>query len=125
MKHIISTHDAPKAIGPYSQAVKVGQFVFSAGQIAIKPSTGAVIEGGIGEQTEQVLENIKAVIQASGANLSSVVKTNVYLVNADDFAAMNEVYARYFQTEPPARTTIFVKALPKGVLVEIDAIAQL
>lgn len=125
MKHIISTVNAPQAIGPYSQAVKAGQFVFSAGQIAIKPSTGTIIGGSIGEQTEQVLENIKAVIEASGANLSNVVKTNVYLVNPEDFAAMNEVYARYFRTQPPARTTIFVKALPKGVLVEIDAIAQL
>lgn len=125
MKKAVSTDKAPQAIAPYSQAMKAGSFVFTAGQIAINPNTGAVIEGGVAEQTTQVLENLKAVIEAAGAMFSSIVKTTVYLTKPEDFAPMNEVYAKYFATELPARTTVFVKALPKGVLVEIDAIAKL
>jgi len=125
MKQVINTDGAPKAIGPYSQAIKSGQFMFTAGQIALDPKTGAVIEGDIAAQTKRVLENLKAVIKASGADLSDVVKTTVYLTKIENFAPMNEIYARYFDTEPPARTTVFVNALPKGVLVEIDVVARL
>jgi 2-iminobutanoate/2-iminopropanoate deaminase len=125
MKQVINTDGAPKAIGPYSQAIKAGQFMFTAGQIALDPKTGAVIEGDIAAQTKRVLENLKAVIKASGADLSDVVKTTVYLTKIENFAPMNEIYARYFDTEPPARTTVFVNALPKGVLVEIDVVARL
>jgi 2-iminobutanoate/2-iminopropanoate deaminase len=125
MKQVINTDGAPKAIGPYSQAIKAGQFMFTAGQIALDPKTGAVIEGDIAAQTKRVLENLKAVIKASGADLSDVVKTTVYLTRIDNFAPMNEIYAQYFDTEPPARTTVFVNALPKGVLVEIDVVARL
>ena len=125
MKQVINTDGAPKAIGPYSQAIRAGQFIFTAGQIALDQKTGAVIEGDITEQTKRVLENLKAVIKASGANLSDVVKTTVYLTNVENFTPMNEIYAQYFDSEPPARTTVFVNGLPKGVLVEIDVIARL
>jgi len=125
MKQVINSEDAPKAIGPYSQAIKTGQFIFTAGQIALDPKTGATIEGDIAAQTERVLENLKAVITAAGASLSDVVKTTVYLTKLENFAPMNEIYAQYFDTEPPARTTVFINALPKGVLIEIDVIARL
>jgi 2-iminobutanoate/2-iminopropanoate deaminase len=125
MKQVINTEDAPKAIGPYSQAIKAGQFVFTAGQIALDPKTGTVIGSDITAQTERVLENLKAVITAAGASLSDVVKTTVYLTKLEDFAPMNEIYARYFKIEPPARTTVFINGLPKGALVEIDAVARL
>ncbi len=124
MKKIINTEKAPEAIGPYSQAVVTGDFVFTAGQIALIPETGKVVDGGVREQTKQVLENLKAILEASGSNIASVVRTTVYLTQPDHFAAMNEVYAQYFSAEPPARTTVFISALPKGVLVEIDAVAQ-
>lgn len=125
MKKIIKTTNAPEAIGPYSQAVVAGDFVFAAGQIALSPQTNKIVDGGITEQTKQVLDNIKAVIEASGANFSSVVKTTVYLTKPDDFTPMNEIYATYFSNEPPARVTVFVGSLPKGALVEIDVIAKL
>lgn len=125
MKSIIKTKTAPEAIGPYAQATVAGQFVFTAGQIGLVPESGQMILGGIGKQTEQALKNLMAVIAAAGADMISVVKTNVYLTRAEDFAPMNEVYANFFNREPPARTTVFVTALPKGALVEIEAIATL
>jgi 2-iminobutanoate/2-iminopropanoate deaminase len=125
MKKIIKTTEAPEAIGPYSQAVVAGDFIFTAGQIAISPQNNKLIDGDVAEQTKQVLENLKAVIRASGTDLAAVVKTTVYLTKPEDFASMNEVYARYFSNEPPARVTVFVKSLPKGALVEIDATAKL
>lgn len=125
MKKIIRTDRAPKAIGPYSQAVGENKFIFTAGQIGISPETGEIVQGGVKEQTKQVLENLKAVLQAGGADLQDVVKTTVYLTKAEDFPLMNGVYTEYFTGEPPARTTIFVAGLPKGALVEIDAIASI
>lgn len=125
MKKIIKTANAPEAIGPYSQAVMAGDFVFTAGQIAISPETNKLINGNVAEQTKQVLDNLEAVIKASGTKLSSVVKTTVYLIKPEDFAPMNEVYATYFSNEPPARVAVFVSSLPKGALVEIDATAKL
>lgn len=120
----VSTDKAPEAIGPYSQAISTGRFVFTAGQIAIDPVTRAVRAGSVAEQTRQVLENLKAVLEAARTDLSAVVKTTVYLTRPEDFTAMNEVYAGFFPTVPPARTTVFVRALPMNVAVEIDAIAQ-
>lgn len=125
MKKIIKTNMAPKAVGPYSQAVLEKKFIFTAGQIGISPVTGETVQGGVKEQTKQVLQNLQAVLQAGGADLQNVVKTTVYLTKAEDFPLMNEVYAEYFASEPPARTTIFVAGLPKGALVEIDAIASI
>jgi 2-iminobutanoate/2-iminopropanoate deaminase len=125
MKSVVKTKNAPEAIGPYSQAIKAGGFVFTAGQIAIHPGTGSITTGGITEQTKQVLENLKAVIEAAGATMSSIVKTTVCLTKPEDFAPMNEVYAHYFPSQPPARTTVFISSLPMNVAVEIDAIAQL
>lgn len=125
MKNLIKTKNAPEAIGPYSQAIAVNGFLFTAGQIPIVPATGKFIEGGIKEQTAQVLKNVKAVIEAGHSSMPMVVKTTVYLTSAENFNAMNEVYASFFNAndKPPARTTVFVSALPKGALVEIDAVA--
>ncbi|HEX7319417.1 MAG TPA: Rid family detoxifying hydrolase [bacterium] len=127
MKTLIKTKNAPEAIGPYSQAIAVNGFLFTAGQIPIVPATGKFIEGGIKEQTRQVLENVKAVIEAGNSSMSMTVKTTVYLTNAENFTAMNEVYATYFNANdtPPARSTVFVVSLPKGALVEIDAVTAL
>jgi len=125
MKQVIRTDDAPKAIGPYSQAIKAGQFIFTAGQIALDPKTGTVIEGDIAAQTKRVLENLKAVITAAGASLSDVIKTTVYLTKLENFTPMNEIYAQYFDAEPPARTTVFINVLPMDALVEIDVVARL
>jgi 2-iminobutanoate/2-iminopropanoate deaminase len=123
MKEIICTEAAPKAIGPYSQAVRVGNFVFLSGQIPNDPATGQVIEGTIEKQTERVLENMKAVLRAAGLTFENVVKTTVFLRNLNDFNYMNEVYARYFSKNPPARSTIQAARLPREVAIEIDAIA--
>ncbi len=123
MKKIIKTDKAPKAIGPYSQAVMANKYIFTAGQIGIVPETGEFVQGGVKEQTKQTLENLKAVLEAGGTDLQKVVKTTVYLTKAEDFPVMNEVYAEFFKNEAPARTTVFVAGLPKGALVEIDAIA--
>lgn len=123
MKEIISTPNAPKAIGPYSQAVKAGGFVFASGQIPIDPATNQVIDGDISKQTERVLENLSAVLQAAGSSLDRAVKVTVFLKNMEDFAAMNAVYGRYFKEGPPVRSTVEVARLPKHVLVEIDVIA--
>ncbi|HEX7049427.1 MAG TPA: RidA family protein [Longimicrobiales bacterium] len=121
----IRTADAPAAIGPYSQAQVVGGFVFTAGQIAFDPATMELVGGDVAAQTERVLENLKAVLEAAGASLGTVVKTTVFLKDMDDFTAMNEVYARYFGDHRPARTTVQAGKLPKGALVEIDAVAAL
>ncbi len=123
MKDIIATTNAPQAIGPYSQATKANGLIFTAGQIALVPGTGQVIEGGIAAQTERVLENLKGVLEAAGSSLHKAVKTTVFLKDMGDFAAMNEVYGRYFATAPPARSTVEVARLPKDVRVEIDVIA--
>jgi 2-iminobutanoate/2-iminopropanoate deaminase len=123
VKDIIATTNAPQAIGPYSQATKANGLIFTAGQIALVPATGQVIEGGIAAQTERVMENLKGVLEAAGSSLHKVVKTTVFLKDMGDFAAMNEVYGRYFTTAPPARSTVEVARLPKDVRVEIDVIA--
>ncbi|OQX50396.1 MAG: hypothetical protein B5M53_12620 [Candidatus Cloacimonas sp. 4484_209] len=123
MKKIVSTPEAPEAIGPYSQAVKVGNFIFTAGQIAINPDTQQMVNGGIKAQTEQVINNLKAVLKAAGFSLADVVKADVFLKNLEDFAQMNEVYAQFFSASKPARTTVAVGDLPKGALVEISVIA--
>lgn len=125
MKKIINTSRAPEAIGPYSQAVRTEHHIFTAGQIALSPRSGELVKGGVADQTKQVLDNLKAIIEDAGASLAAVIKTTVYLTNPDDFAAMNEVYTTYFGAEPPARVTVFVSSLPKNALVEIDAIAGL
>ena len=125
MKKVINTHKAPKAIAQYSQATRAETLLFTAGQIAIDPKTDTFIDGDVASQTRQVLENLKAVIEAAGTDLSHTLKTTVYLTEPENFSAMNEIYGQYFTAEPPARTTIFVKALPKNALVEIDAIVQL
>ena len=125
MKEVIHTDKAPAAIGPYSQAVKVGDLMFTSGQVPIDPETGAVVEGGIQEQARQSLNNIKAILNAAGTNMGAVVKTTVFLQNMEDFAAMNEVYAQFFQEPYPARSAVQVGRLPKDALVEIEAIAQL
>jgi 2-iminobutanoate/2-iminopropanoate deaminase len=123
MRDVISTLDAPKAIGPYSQAIKAGGFVFTAGQVAIDPATGQVVPGEVLAQTERVMKNLAAILQAAGSGLEKVVRCTVFLKNMNDFAAMNEVYGRYFVSVPPARSTVEVARLPKDVLVEIDVIA--
>ena len=123
MREAISTPAAPKAIGPYSQAIRAGGLVFVSGQVAIDPATQQVITGNVGAQTERVLENIGAILRAGGSSLAKVVRSTVFLKNMDDFTAMNEVYGRYFSSVPPARSTVEVARLPKDVLVEIDVIA--
>jgi 2-iminobutanoate/2-iminopropanoate deaminase len=123
MKKIISTERAPKAIGPYSQAVISNGWAFLSGQIPLDPVTNQIVEGGIGVQTERVLENLKSVLEAAGSSLDRVVKTTVYLKDMGEFAIMNEVYGRYFASNPPARATVEVARLPKDVRVEIECIA--
>ena len=125
MKQVIHTDKAPAAIGPYSQAIQIGQLLFTSGQVPIDPETGAIVEGGIQEQARQSLNNIKAILNAAGTNMGSVVKTTVFLQDMNDFAAMNEVYAEFFQEPYPARSAVQVGRLPKDALVEIEAIAQL
>ncbi len=121
----IATKEAPQAIGPYSQAVVAGGFLFASGQIALDPASGKVVDGDVKAQTEQVLKNIAAVLEAGGTSVRRVVKTTVFLASMDDFAAMNEVYAHAFGEHKPARSTVAAKTLPRNVLVEIDVIAQL
>ena len=125
-KQIIATNEAPAAIGPYTQAVRAGNLLFTAGQIALDPATMQVVEGGIAEQTARALENLNAILAAAGTSLDRVVKTTVFLKDMNDFAAMNEVYARYLSTESgaPARSAVQVARLPKDVLVEIELIAE-
>lgn len=123
MRDVVSTKDAPQAIGPYSQAIKAGELVFLSGQIAIDPATSNIIQGDISAQTERVLKNISAILAAAGTSLERVVKTTVFLKNMSEFAAMNEVYGKFWKSAPPARSTVEVARLPKDVLVEIDVIA--
>ena len=123
MRQVIATDRGPKAIGPYSQAIKSNGLVFLSGQIPLDPATQQVIEGDVAAQTEQVLQNITGILDGAGTSLSRVVKTTVFLKSMNDFAAMNEVYGRHFASEPPARSTVEVARLPKDVLVEIDVIA--
>ena len=122
-KETVSTDKAPKAIGPYAQAIKVGGFVYTVGQIALDPTTGNLVEGDIASQTRQVLENLQSVLKAAGSSLDRVVKATVFLQNMADFAAMNEVYAEYLGAAKPARSTVGVAELPRGALVEIDFVA--
>ncbi|HVM93130.1 MAG TPA: RidA family protein [Terriglobales bacterium] len=122
-KEVVSTEGAPKAIGPYSQAIRAAGFLFTSGQVAIDPSTQQVIAGDVAAQTDRVLKNLAAILKESGSSFEKVVRTTVFLKNMGDFAAMNEVYARYFTQAPPARSTVEVARLPKDVLVEIDVIA--
>lgn len=124
MRETVRTEKAPAAIGPYSQAVLAGGFLFCSGQIPIDPATGKMVDGGIEAQTERVLRNLSAVLDAGGASLGSVVKTTVYLADLADFPAMNSVYGTFFGKNPPARATIGAAALPAGALVEIDAVAS-
>ena len=123
MRDVISTPDGPKAIGPYSQAIKANGFVFVSGQVAIDPANQQVINGDVAVQTERVLKNLGAILKAAGSGLEMVVKSTVFLKNMGDFAAMNEVYGKHFTGTPPARSTVEVARLPKDVLVEIDVIA--
>lgn len=123
MKNVISTTKAPAAIGPYSQAVRVGNLVYTSGQIPINPATGIFAEGGIKEQTRQSLLNVKAILEAAGLTMSDVVKTTVFMADMNDFADMNAVYAEFFSEPYPARSAVAVKALPKGALVEIEVVA--
>ena len=120
----ISTDRAPAAIGPYSQAIVHGDMVFTSGQIPLDPSTGAVVEGGIAEQAERVMQNLAAVLEAAGSSFDRAIKTTCFLADMSDFATFNEVYARYF-TSAPARSCVAVKTLPKGVLVEVEVIAEI
>jgi len=122
-REAIGTDGAPKAIGPYEQAIRVDGLVFTAGQIPLDPKTGNLVEGGIAPQTRRVLENLKAVLAAAGSSLDRVVKATVFLKNMSDFPAMNEVYAEYFGGSKPARSTVAVAELPRGALVEIDLVA--
>lgn len=127
MKKAISTSAAPAAIGPYSQAVRIGDFLYTSGQVALDPATGQLLSGGIAEQTERALENLKAVLEAAGSSLAAVVKTVVFLKDMNDFAAMNAVYGRYLAPDgvvAPARSTVEVARLPKDALVEIEVIAN-
>jgi 2-iminobutanoate/2-iminopropanoate deaminase len=123
MRDVIATGQAPKAIGPYSQAIRAAGLVFTSGQIAIDPATSQVIGGDVSAQTERVLQNLSAILEASGSTLEKVVRCTVFLKNMGDFAAMNEVYGRFFKQAPPSRSTVEVARLPKDVLVEIDVIA--
>lgn len=123
-KKVIATDNAPKAIGPYSQAIQSECMIFTAGQIALVPATGELVPGGIEAQTRQALTNLKNILEAAGSGLNYVVKTTVFLQDMSDFAAMNAVYAEYFPENPPARSTIAVAGLPKGAAVEIEAIAM-
>ena len=125
MADVVATKDAPQAIGPYSQAIKAGGFIFTSGQIAIDPATGNVIAGDVAAQTDRVMKNLAAVLAAAGSSLNRVVKTTVFLKSMGDFATMNEVYGRHFANHRPARSTVEVARLPKDVLVEIDVVAEL
>jgi len=124
MKKVISTTEAPKAIGPYSQAIQMGPLLFCSGQISIDPKTNEVFTGDIRKQTEMVIKNIEGVLKAADMNFSNIVKTTIFITDMNDFATVNEVYAKAFTSEPPARSTVAVAALPKGVNVEIEVLAH-
>jgi 2-iminobutanoate/2-iminopropanoate deaminase len=123
MRDVIATDRGPKAIGPYSQAIRANGLLFVSGQIPLDPATGQLVEGGIARQTERVLENLRGIVEAAGSSLERAVRTTVYLKDMGDFAAMNEIYARYFSSAPPARATVEVARLPRDARVEIDLIA--
>ena len=123
MKKIIATTEAPAAVGPYSQAVRIGNFVFCSGQIPLDPKTAQIVEGDIKDQTRRVMENISAVLRAEGLGLENIVKTTIFLTDLGDFQTVNELYGSYFKSEPPARSTVQVSALPKGANIEIEVIA--
>ena len=123
MKKRIDSGKAPKAMGPYSQAIRAGNLIFASGQVAVEPASGKMVPGGIGEQTRQVMENLRAVLQAAGTDFSKVVKTTVFLSDMNHFVRFNELYATYFPLDPPARSTVQVAALPLGALVEVELIA--
>jgi 2-iminobutanoate/2-iminopropanoate deaminase len=123
MKKIISTSEAPAAVGPYSQAIRIGNFVFCSGQIPLDPKTGAIVPGDVNAQTRRVMENIAAVLRAEGLNFGNIIKTTIFLVNLADFQAVNELYGSYFKSDPPARSTVQVAALPKNAQVEIEVLA--
>lgn len=125
MRQVVKTGKAPEAIGPYSQAIKAGGFVYVSGQIPIDPETGQFVSGGIAEQTRQVMKNLAAVLDAAGSDLQLVVKTSVFLADMEEFAAMNEVYGKFFGDEPPARATVQAVRLPRDARVEIEAVALL
>jgi len=126
MKHIIATNNAPQAIGAYSQGtVFAGRLLFTAGQLGMDPETGKLVEGGVGAQAEQALNNLRAIVEAGGSSLEGVLKTTIYLADIADFTIVNSVYATFFPTDPPARSAVAVAALPKGALVEIECIATL
>ena len=124
-KQVICTEKAPPAIGPYSQAIKSGGFLFASGQIPIDPSTGQIVDGGIEEQTKQVLENVLGLLESAGMSLENVVKTTLFITNMDEFPIINRIYSNYFKQSPPARSCVEVSALPKGVKIEIEFIASL
>jgi len=124
MKKIISTTDAPAAVGPYSQAVRVGSTIYCAGQIPLDPKSGQIVSGGIDAQTRRVLDNITAVLKAEGLTFDNIVKTTIFLTNLGDFQTVNEIYGSYFNQQPPARSTVQVPALPKGANIEIEVIAM-
>src|ERR1051326_4132205 len=124
MREVISTNDGPKAIGPYSQAIKANGFVFVSGQVGIDPATQQVVAGDIAVQTDRVMKNLAAILKAAGSGLDKVVRSTVFLKNMGEFGAMNEVYGKYFTSDPPARATVEVSPLPKDVAVEIDVIAM-
>jgi 2-iminobutanoate/2-iminopropanoate deaminase len=123
MKKIISTSEAPAAVGPYSQAIRIGNFVFCSGQIPLDPKTGEIVPGDVNAQTRRVMENIAAVLRAEGLGFENVVKSTIFLTNLADFQSINELYGSYFNNQPPARSTVQVSALPKGAKVEIEVIA--
>lgn len=123
MREVITTHEGPKALGPYSQAIKANGFVFVSGQVALDPVTNTLVSGDVAFQTDRVIKNLSGILTAAGSGLEKVVKSTVFLKNMNDFAAMNEVYGKYFSSAPPARSTVEVARLPKDVLVEIDVIA--
>jgi len=123
MREIIETRNAPSPIGPYSQAIRANGFLFVSGQIPIDPATGAIVQGGIEEQTRQVMKNLAAILEAAGSGLPKIVKTSIFLMNLDEFAAMNRVYSEFVGESRPARATVQVARLPKEVLVEIEAVA--
>jgi len=123
-REIVSTKKAPAAVGPYSQGVRVGDFVFTAGQVPLDPETGQLVEGGTGEQTRQVMQNLGQVLEAAGSSLANVVKTTIFVTDIGDFAMVNHVYGSFFAADPPARSTVQVAALPLGAKVEIEAVAM-